>query len=181
MRNYRTRLLPQVIRMSRELRNTPTAPARCTWRSGSVSGACFAGADSPWPAPFPPPPPQSASRLLGSLWAHPWPYPQFPGSCPFRVHHGVRLVWGLPCSGASQVLRGCVTSRVRSSADCVLRLPAAAPALTVWGSHGISRFSRKVLPRMLGVYDRARSRYTSPFSVHRMSPSAPETDSAPGT
>jgi len=65
----------------------------------------------------------------------------------------------------------------------VLGLPIAARGTIASGGRRVSRFSRMVLPRMLGVlaFDRARSLYTSPLTVHRVLPSAPETDSAPGS
>ena len=82
--------------------------------------------------------------------------PGFPVRARLGFTLASRFVRCLRCSGASQVLRGCVTSRDRSSADCVLGLPAAALELhRLRGGHRISRFSRKVLPYMLGVFDHA--------------------------
>ena len=39
------------------------APAHCARRFGAVSETRFAGADSPWPVPFPPSPPPPVARL----------------------------------------------------------------------------------------------------------------------
>jgi hypothetical protein len=79
----------------------------------------------------------------------PWPA-RFPPSPPPPVRR--------PCSATSSVLPSCPTSRVvhhrRESLDFPTRPATSA------GDHGISRFPHAVLPRMLGVSDRAGFRRT---------------------
>jgi hypothetical protein len=72
-----------------------------------------------------------------------------------RVIHG---------SAASQVVRGCLTSRARSSQHYDLGLRwAARPMINRLGEHGISRFSRMEIPYMHGVFDRAGSTNSSRY------------------
>ena len=106
-----------------------STPALCSRAPGTASDACFAVADSPWPGSFPPPPPQI--RRLGK----PLPSPL--------------------CSEVSQVLRPCPTPHVRSSLDCLLRVPnAARRAISLrqtWGlpvpAYEVSAHARGLRPR----------------------------------
>src|SRR5258705_6156249 len=97
----------------------------------------------------------------------PWPCPAFPPSCPFRFAMAPSSGFFQSCSGTSSVLLDsqtpCSVHRWLESSDFPSR--PAAPSAT--GGRRVSRFSRKVLPRMLGVSDRARPYCTSPFRCSR--------------
>jgi len=104
-----------------------SVPTHVAGLSGAVSGTWLVGPDSPWPVPFPPLPPQAVA------------------------HH--RL-----CSEASQVLRDCLTSptfvhRCRAPLGFTART-----SLTLGkAKRGTSRFPRKELTYVLGVFDHAGS------------------------
>jgi len=119
MRNYRTRLLPQVM-TQRRTKGPPPVSAQAHWARlpGPESGACFAQTDSPWPTPFPPPPPQLAlcSAASSVLW-----------SCPTsHDRSSSAYVLGLP-DAASIPLR---TKAVMGSPDSRSRCFRACPGST---------------------------------------------------
>jgi hypothetical protein len=80
-----------------------------------------------------------------------WLFPAFPPSCPFSSTIVPRFLLLRLCSGASSVLRSsqtpCPVHRWLVSSDFPPR-PMAPSARAV---RRVSRFSRMVLPRMLGV------------------------------
>ena len=104
-----------------------SAPAHFARLSGPVPGSCFAVAISPWPAPFAPPAPPSA--------------PHYSGRAAFV--RGLRRYYG------SVRLPASVHHR-RTSLDFSMRPKGAA-----LGGCRLSRFSRKLLPCLPGVFDRA--------------------------
>jgi len=97
----------------------------------------------------------------GSIGA-PWPCPAFPPSCPFRFAIAPDSSFLRPLFGDFVGTTVQSDFLLRTSMASVLGLPIAAHGAIAVGGCRISRFSRKVLPRMLGVFDRARPRRTSP-------------------
>src|SRR5262245_44182162 len=122
------------------------------------------------------------SSPLGSL-GFTWLSPAFPPSCPFRSAMVPVSVSPVFCSEASSVLRSsqtpCSVHRWLQSLDFPSR-PSAPSASG--GTQGLPVLAHDASTHARGLLvDRARSDRTSPILVQPVLPSAPDTDSAPGS
>src|SRR5262245_26321394 len=122
------------------------------------------------------------SSPLGSL-GFTWLSPAFPPSCPFRSAMVPVSVSPVFCSEASSVLRSsqtpCSVHRWLQSLDFPSR-PSAPSASG--GTQGLPVLAHDASTHARGLLvDRARSDRTSPILVQPVLPSAPDTDTAPGS